>query len=72
MSQPEVRNAKAMCAECPARRACLAYGLDEEWGIWGGYTKPERSRALDSLGSHAAIMAAYDDGDLDEAVSLPR
>lgn len=36
--------AKAVCAACPVRRACLAHALayDEPWGIWGGLTTRER------------------------------
>jgi WhiB family redox-sensing transcriptional regulator len=30
--------AKALCQDCPARRACLAGALErrESWGVWGG------------------------------------
>ncbi|MGI8531624.1 MAG: WhiB family transcriptional regulator, partial [Geodermatophilaceae bacterium] len=30
--------AKSLCADCPARRACLAGALQrrEPWGVWGG------------------------------------
>jgi len=30
--------AKALCADCPARAACLAGALQrrEPWGVWGG------------------------------------
>ena len=36
--------AKAICARCPARDACLAYALDagEAYGVWGG---ADRGRA---------------------------
>ena len=36
--------AKRVCKECPVRRECLEYALeaDEEYGIWGGKTRPER------------------------------
>lgn len=36
--------AKAVCAACPVRAACLAHALacDEPWGIWGGLTSRER------------------------------
>ena len=36
--------AKAVCAACPVRAACLAHALDydEPWGIWGGLTARER------------------------------
>jgi WhiB family transcriptional regulator, redox-sensing transcriptional regulator len=34
----ELEQAKAMCAFCPARLACLAGALErrEPWGVWGG------------------------------------
>lgn len=40
-----VAEAKAICARCPVREACLAEGMGEEHGIWGGTTPAER-RAL--------------------------
>lgn len=38
------RWAKAVCAECPVREACLRYALDtrQAWGIWGGTTARAR------------------------------
>lgn len=44
--------AKALCAECPARAACLAYALAvaPEAGIWAGLTVEE----LRDLGEVAA------------------
>jgi WhiB family transcriptional regulator, redox-sensing transcriptional regulator len=37
-SPAELERAKALCAECPIRAACLAGALDREepWGVWGG------------------------------------
>jgi WhiB family transcriptional regulator, redox-sensing transcriptional regulator len=34
----DLEKAKALCAECPARAACLAAALarSEPWGVWGG------------------------------------
>ena len=34
----QLDQAKALCGECPARRACLAGALArrEPWGVWGG------------------------------------
>ena len=39
-----IRYAKALCAACPARAACLAAALarNEPAGIWGGLTAYER------------------------------
>ncbi|KKB98738.1 WhiB family transcriptional regulator, partial [Mycobacterium nebraskense] len=34
----DLERAKALCAGCPIRRACLASALEraEPWGVWGG------------------------------------
>lgn len=34
----ELERAKALCADCPIRRECLAAALkrQEPWGVWGG------------------------------------
>jgi WhiB family transcriptional regulator, redox-sensing transcriptional regulator len=40
----EIQRAKAICADCPVRRPCLAYALatSQEFGIWGGRDENER------------------------------
>jgi WhiB family transcriptional regulator, redox-sensing transcriptional regulator len=37
-SPADVETAKAVCAPCPVREACLAGALErrEPWGVWGG------------------------------------
>jgi WhiB family redox-sensing transcriptional regulator len=37
-SPADVEQAKALCAGCPVREACLAGALErrEPWGVWGG------------------------------------
>lgn len=37
-SPVDLERAKALCADCPIRRECLAAALDrcEPWGVWGG------------------------------------
>lgn len=45
--RPQARvNAVAIsiCRDCPVRGECATYGADEEFGIWGGMAKTERSR----------------------------
>lgn len=41
-----VNEAKAICASCPVREACLEYALVavERFGIWGGASERERRR----------------------------
>lgn len=45
MYRDVVRTAKALCAQCDVRAACLRRGLEvsENFGIWGGTTPQERS-----------------------------
>ena len=40
------RPAKAICAGCPVREACLEYALagGETFGVWGGRSERERKR----------------------------
>jgi WhiB family redox-sensing transcriptional regulator len=41
---PVVAEAKAICAECPVRAACIEFALtrpQERHGIWGGLTPDE-------------------------------
>jgi WhiB family transcriptional regulator, redox-sensing transcriptional regulator len=42
----QVARAKAICACCPIRRACLDYALSAGpiHGVWGGTTESERRR----------------------------
>jgi len=37
-----LEQARAICAGCPVREACLAAGMAEEHGIWGGLDPRER------------------------------
>ena len=39
------REAKALCADCPIRNACLTWAIKhkEEYGIWGGLSPEERA-----------------------------
>jgi WhiB family redox-sensing transcriptional regulator len=40
----DTRRAKAFCELCPVWMQCLAEGMDQDWGIWGGLNKAERQR----------------------------
>ena len=44
----EALEAKAVCAECGVRVACLEYALQsrEKSGVWGGATERERRRMI--------------------------
>jgi WhiB family redox-sensing transcriptional regulator len=47
-SDEEAEEAKAICATCPVRQACLEYALAnrERDGVWGGATERERRRLI--------------------------
>ncbi|MHB8670103.1 MAG: WhiB family transcriptional regulator [Acidimicrobiales bacterium] len=47
-SDEEAEPAKAVCAECPVREACLEHALAhrEHDGVWGGATERERRRMI--------------------------
>jgi WhiB family redox-sensing transcriptional regulator len=49
-----VAEAKAVCARCPVREACLSVGLREEHGVWGGFTAGERRAARRAQREEAA------------------
>lgn len=38
------RKAKRICAKCSVVDKCLEYGMDVEFGIYGGLTASERAR----------------------------
>ncbi|MGH9044686.1 MAG: WhiB family transcriptional regulator [Acidimicrobiales bacterium] len=44
----DAEEAKAICAECPVRQACLEHALAhrEREGVWGGTTERERRRIV--------------------------
>ena len=48
MSDEDAGEAKAICAQCPVRQACLEYALTnrERDGVWGGATERERRRII--------------------------
>lgn len=64
MSRPEIDRARIVCGGCPVRDSCLLYALDtdEGWGIWGGYTRPERARAIEALGTPECVAIAFEGG----------
>lgn len=70
MSSKEVDRAKGVCKPCPARAECLLWALHEGegWGVWGGYSRPERARALELFGSAEEVVNAHRNGALDLAL----
>ena len=42
---PAERKAKALCVRCPVRKKCLEYGIEEDYGVWGGALPSERKVA---------------------------
>ncbi|MGH3395843.1 MAG: WhiB family transcriptional regulator [Streptosporangiaceae bacterium] len=53
---PQVARAKAICAGCPVRSACLSFAMAhrEVMGIWGGTTDEERRKTRRSRARSAA------------------
>ena len=45
-TEDEADEAKAVCASCPVRQACLDYAIQtrQDDGVWGGLTESERRR----------------------------
>jgi WhiB family redox-sensing transcriptional regulator len=73
-SPKDLAIAKAMCADCPIRPACMAGALErqEPWGVWGGEVFVEgvvvarkrgrgrpRTRPEASTGPETAVETGY-------------
>jgi WhiB family redox-sensing transcriptional regulator len=62
--QPQlIKEARAICAECPVRAECREYSLDlhetyEIFGVWGGWTHRERVNELRG-NNRVAARSAY-------------
>lgn len=43
-AEVQIQEAKAVCARCPVREACLEFAIstNQEYGIWGGTSEEER------------------------------
>ncbi|MGN6088768.1 MAG: WhiB family transcriptional regulator [Actinomycetes bacterium] len=52
--------AKAVCATCTVREACLSWSLKvrEPYGVWGGATPDERLAILNGTAGTAAAAAS--------------
>lgn len=51
------REAREICAECPARDACADHGLAEQHGVWGGTSEKERRQLRRKLATHTSPAA---------------
>lgn len=58
----QTEKAKAVCACCPVRTACLAYALatQQQYGVWGGATDKERRAMIRALYRAAAARTDRD------------
>lgn len=56
----EIAKAKAVCAGCPVREACLAFAMatNQEFGVWGGQDEDERRRLRRQQQAAARAAAA--------------
>ena len=59
-----VRTAKTYCGRCPIRTLCLEYALaaNEQFGVWGGMSAPER-RAMRRAARTRAAQLNQERGD---------
>lgn len=55
----QIREAKAICAACPARKTCLDFAIEtnQEYGIWGGTTEDERRSLRRAWRARRALRA---------------
>ncbi len=59
-AETQVQEAKAVCAECPVQRECLAWALavGPEFGIFGGRTDAERRLLRARTNPNARLVTA--------------
>jgi WhiB family redox-sensing transcriptional regulator len=55
----QVAAAKAVCARCTVREACLRYALGarQDHGVWGGMSEDERRAIRHARDSQAELLA---------------
>lgn len=60
----QIAEAKAICAQCPVIRDCLAFTRENPWlsGIWAGTTAEDRQRARRRQQRAARLEARLADG----------
>ena len=50
--------ARKMCLQCPVRYECLEYGLDEQWGVWGGHSASQRRKLSSMMKKGSTLLEA--------------
>jgi hypothetical protein len=50
--------ARKMCLQCPVRYDCLEYGLDEQWGVWGGHSASQRRKLNSMMKKGSSLLEA--------------
>jgi WhiB family redox-sensing transcriptional regulator len=50
--------ARKICMECPVRYECLEAGLNEAWGVWGGYSPSQRRRINSAMKNGSSLLEA--------------
>jgi WhiB family redox-sensing transcriptional regulator len=58
---PDYSHAKQVCATCVVRSECLAAGINERYGVWGG-TTPRQRRDMRSSDRRAIMPAPPPNG----------
>jgi WhiB family redox-sensing transcriptional regulator len=55
----QVAAAKAVCARCAVRQACLRFALEarQDHGVWGGMSEEERRAIRNARGNQAERLA---------------
>ena len=49
---------RKICLQCPVRYECLAFGLDETYGVWGGHSASQRRRIVNLMKKGSTLEAA--------------
>jgi len=50
--------ARKLCLDCAVRYECLRFGLDEQWGVWGGHSPSQRRRISSMLKKGSSLIEA--------------
>ena len=50
--------ARKICMECNVRYECLAYGIDEPWGVWGGHSPSQRRKISGLVKKGSSLIEA--------------